>query len=102
MKLSIESKIEVAKKELTEVEAKVRRIREAGLMESLVDALDRLESVKAGIRRLEALGAGQDELTRAVNDLSIRVDAEVVARKQQRERENELLAKLGKYMDNWL
>ena len=96
-----ESEVEEAQRILEEVTERARRVKEFNLMDDLKNALENLSDVRSKIKTVESLKEQDDALTRAVNDLTIQVKAELTARRKQRDRENELLSQLSKYLDNW-
>lgn len=87
-----------AKQQVSAVSKLLDHIKEAL---DVKQALNNLEDVKNRITKLEALNTSQNELTNAINKLTIRIDNELVARRKMRDRESEILDKLGKYLDNW-
>ena len=97
----IEEELELAQQELDNARKRVEKVKEKSLLENLAEALNGLREVKADIKELNVLESGVDALTKAVNDLSIRVDNELLARKSQREKENRVLNELSKYMSDW-
>lgn len=98
---SVEQELNVARAVIEEVERKVRKVKETSLVESLVEALEGLDAVKSDIRQLQNLRENYDALVRAINDLTVQVNAEISSRDVQRSKENELLDQLKTYIANW-